>query len=163
MMSEPASMAASWMARIVCGWVIESRSLLPLSSLGWSAKRSPRKSSSERSYDWIMVPMAQSSNTMRCFNKAPNSSSRTCLSSCFVCCTIIDFRSIQSTFDTDRLDHVPGEFGGAGRRHDVRPADQRLCLGEQLLGNLDAVLRGVLGGEGGQPLADVPGDTYAGD
>ncbi len=42
MMSEPASIVASWMSAIIPGWVMESRSLLPLSSPGWSLKRSPR-------------------------------------------------------------------------------------------------------------------------
>jgi hypothetical protein len=34
MMSEPASIAASWMSQIIPGLVIESRSLLPPSSPG---------------------------------------------------------------------------------------------------------------------------------
>jgi hypothetical protein len=46
--SAPTSRTASWMSRMMPGWVIESRSLLPLISPGWSAKRPPRYSSSER-------------------------------------------------------------------------------------------------------------------
>jgi hypothetical protein len=48
MISAPTSRTASWMSRMIPGWVIESRSLLPFSSPGWPAKRSPRYSYSER-------------------------------------------------------------------------------------------------------------------
>jgi hypothetical protein len=46
--SAPTSRTASCMSRMIPGWVRESRSLLPLSSPGWSAKRPPRYSPSER-------------------------------------------------------------------------------------------------------------------
>src|SRR5262245_31637817 len=42
------------------GRVRLSRSLLPFSGSGWSAKRSPRKSASSRRWPWIMVPVAPS-------------------------------------------------------------------------------------------------------
>src|SRR5919202_3273738 len=74
----------------------------------------------------------------------------------------IKFRSIRSTSDAECLDHVPGEVGGACGWHYVRPSDEGLRLGEQLLGNLDAVPGGILGGEGGELVADAPGDADAG-
>src|SRR5215210_1369184 len=107
-----------------------------------------------------MVPIAQSSTTMRRFNSARNSDNRACLSSFFVPCRTIKPRSIRSTCDAYSLEHVPCEVGGAGWRHNVCPADEGLRIGEQLLGDLDTVLRGVPGRERGELLADVPRDVY---
>src|SRR5688572_8105185 len=47
------------------GLVRPSRSLSPRTSLGWSFRSSPRKSSSESSSVWIAVPLGPSSTRMR--------------------------------------------------------------------------------------------------
>src|SRR5579859_8104261 len=53
------------MSAMTSGRVSVNRSLLPLRSRAWDAKRTPRKSCSSRPRAWIMVPMAPSSNRMR--------------------------------------------------------------------------------------------------
>ncbi len=63
------------MARMTSGRVSERSSLLPLRSLPWSRKRSPRNSASPSLYRWIIVPIAPSSTTMRSSSKALRRSS----------------------------------------------------------------------------------------
>src|SRR5829696_4420124 len=122
-----------------------------------------------------MVPIAQSSKTMRRLRRSRNRSSRTCLASLVILSRTINSRSTSFPRCKARLatrscwcrqaygfDHVAREIGGAGWRHYVDPADQGVRLGEQGLGDLDAVLRGILWGEGGQLLADVLRYVYAG-
>src|ERR671921_529357 len=63
----------------------------------------------------------------------------------------------------DGLEYVTCQVWGAGRGHYVRAADQGPRQGEQLLGDLDAILGGVFRREGGQLLAHAFRDVYAGD
>src|SRR5215212_4875004 len=54
-------------------------------------------------------------------------------------------------------------MGHRSRGHEVGPAYQGLGLDQQVLGYLDAVLRGVFLVESGEPLPDVLRDVDAGD
>src|SRR3712207_3567079 len=123
-----------------------------------------------------MVPIAQSRTRIRSFSAALNLSSRAALSSRMVFCRtmLLDSSGQLSAISPRRLAdscplspdsvyHVSGQVRGARGRHDVRAVHERLGFGQDVLGDLDAVLRGVFWGEVGEPLADGLGDVHAGD
>src|SRR4028119_554743 len=118
-----------------------------------------------------MVPIAQSSTRIRSFSAARNPSSRAALSSRMVSLRTMCLYSSRSEvlpcrrWLADRLErfyHVCGQVWGARGRHYVGAVDERLGPGQDVLGHLDAVLRGVFGREVGEPLADGLRDVHAG-
>src|SRR5512145_1613392 len=78
MTSAPASRYSRWILAIRSGRVSDSRSLLPLRSRGESRKRSARYCASPSRNDWIMVPIAPSSSTIRSSSSRRNSPMRSC-------------------------------------------------------------------------------------
>src|SRR5918998_4409798 len=111
-----------------------------------------------------MVPIAQSRRSMRCFRRARNSDIRAPLSSLMMCPrTIEPYSSWPACPLADRFNNVSCEVRRARRRHDVGAADQWPGLHEQVPRHLDAVLRGVFGGEFGELPPYVSRDVDARD
>src|SRR5262245_57516739 len=87
--SAPASMNWRWMSAMTSGCVMTSRSLQPLRSRAWLAKRAPRNAASSSLCCWIMVPMAPSRMTMRWPNNSRNCPTRSCASGADRCVEVL--------------------------------------------------------------------------
>src|SRR5918998_1525389 len=117
-----------------------------------------------------MVPIAQSRMSMRCFRRARNPDIRASLSSLIVRPRTMRPYSIAlalAGWSTCGLAHRFQDFSRevrrARRRHDVGAADQGSGPRQQVLRDLDAVPRGLLGGELRELLPHVFRDVDAGD
>src|SRR5918997_1551000 len=117
-----------------------------------------------------MVPIAQSRMSMRCFRRARNPDIRGPLSSLIVRPRTMRPYSIALALAgwstcglAYRFQDFSREVRRARRRHDVGAADQGSGPRQQVLRDLDAVLRGLLGGELRELLPYMVRDVDTGD